>query len=134
MSDQRARFVAVVAEPFEYVDRSLPTASWWDRYEIVPGEYEVEFTTVDHRPADPETAYYARVRFAAVLKESYRVNRLFTASSGEHEHPDTAAHVSRWMYRYAFGAGKAFLVEHDYDTATMTSTARRSGLVEERAA
>ena len=51
----------------EVVDRTLATASWWDRHRLVPGRYPVVFTTiagttVEHgerpavRPYDPDPA------------------------------------------------------------------------------
>lgn len=63
-----------VTESVEYVDRSLPTASAWIKYEILPGEYEVVYHFS-----------YRKVRVLARQIESYYVNRLFTASSVNHD-------------------------------------------------
>ena len=55
----------------EYVDRTLATASWWDKYTIRPGIYEVEVVTIDGHPvpADSPRAYYVRARIDTNTKE-----------------------------------------------------------------
>lgn len=79
----------------EYIDRSLPTASWWDKYELIPGEYAVELYGYHGQPLRAgEAPVEARVRVAAILRESYRVNRLFTASSSEHTRPERSTFVT----------------------------------------
>jgi hypothetical protein len=101
----------VVEENAEYTDRTLATASWWDRYELVAGEYPIEFTTVGGYPARDfdshadGSAYYARVRIPAVLVESFRVNRLFTASSAHTERPnrEEVVHLSCYAYQVKDG-------------------------------
>jgi hypothetical protein len=106
--------VLVFDEPTSWTDRSLPTASWWDRYEIQPGAYAFEWVNINGRPwnADPEAKtsgylanigpYYAQVTVQAQLAETYRVNRLFHATSAEHENvldaPITT--LSRSVYAY----------------------------------
>lgn len=80
--------VLVFDEPTSWTDRSLPTASWWDRYEIQPGAYAFEWVNINGSAwnADPEAItngyianigpYYAKVTVDARLVETYRVNRL----------------------------------------------------------
>ena len=86
----------------EYVDRNLATASWWDRYELDPGEYPVEYTGIDWKPLRPgQRPYYAVIRgIRATLTDSYRVNRLFTASSAEQTRPDRQTTISLNTYAY----------------------------------
>lgn len=104
--------VVVFDTPTEYVDRSLPTASWWDKYEIQPGVYPLEWVDIDYRPWEPDVIppgyvanpgpYYALARFDVRLVESYRVNRLLAASSAEHRIHDDAAvtQIVRTVYAY----------------------------------
>lgn len=62
-----------VTEPTEYVDRSLPTASWWIRYEIQPGIYEVQpWSNLPH---------YQSVVTQAKRVEEHIINRLGASSS-----------------------------------------------------
>lgn len=81
--------------PTRYVDRNLATASWFDVYEIQPGMYPLEWVNLGGVPwnADPEAKtpgfiantgpYYAQATLNVRLVRTYRVNRLFTASSVE---------------------------------------------------
>lgn len=87
----------------EYVDRTLATASWWDKYTILPGTYEVEVVTINGHPvpADSPNAYYVRARVDAVLTETYRVNRVFTASSAEHR-PDLTERTTVTWSTYSY--------------------------------
>lgn len=95
--------IATLAEDTEYVDNTLQTASWWDKYTLKAGEYEVEWTTIDGRPVQDATqAYYGMVRVDATLDETYRVNRVFTASSAEHKTDlGQARHKYFQFYRHA---------------------------------
>ena len=90
--------VATLDQPTEYVDRTLQTASWWDRYELLPGSYAVEYVDTQYRPIG--RPYYAVVKVKAILKESYRVNRLFTASSSELTFPEQETTHSFVLYAY----------------------------------
>ena len=93
----------VIDQPTEYVDRTLQTASWWDRYTLHPGEYPVEWVTIDYRPVrEGEKPYYGLVRIDATLEETYRVNTLFTASSSETTQPGTPDTVVQTAYAYSF--------------------------------
>ena len=65
------------------IDRSLPTAGWWDRLTIKAGAYMADIPVEDSHAQ----AYFA---LDAIVEESYRVERLFTASSSSHEFPKTA--------------------------------------------
>lgn len=80
-----------ITEPHEYVDRSLQTASWWDRYEIHPQTATVEIH---------ERGWHVSLK--ATLVETYRVNRLFTASSAETTHPQTEETVILTGYSYLY--------------------------------
>lgn len=116
------KITATLTEATEYVDRTLQTASWWDRYTLLPGTYEVELTTSSHGPLHggfDGQAYWATVRVDAVLEESYRVNRLFTASSAEHK-TDLAQETTKGFQLYAYqmkdgftAYGMTFHVEED---------------------
>lgn len=55
-------------------DQSFETASWYDKYLLSAGTY-----AVDMREAHPSSN--ARILIDATLIETYRVNRLFSASS-----------------------------------------------------
>lgn len=100
----------VVTEPYEILDRDLPTASWYDRHQVKVGTYPVEFVTAGFEPyrpgvtpigyVRPINAYYARWRLDTVLTETYRVNRLFTASSVEQEYPNTDSRYGVVVYAY----------------------------------
>lgn len=85
-----------------YVDRSLPTASWWDEYELIAGEYPVRWTTVTHHEVtqDHPQAYYAVITVPAILTKTYRVNRVFTASSSETREPHLETTVTFTNYVY----------------------------------
>lgn len=113
-----------IPEAYEYVDRTLATASWWDRYTIHPGLYLISFYTsswaklpgntladaADHcdelrRHPDPAKRNwlwpnYGMATLTATLEESYRVNRLFTASSSETTYPGGESQVRWTPYAY----------------------------------
>lgn len=94
-------FKLVVPTDFEYVDRTLATASWYDIYTIKAGEYPVTFVSIQGHPVERiEDAYYARWDVAAVKTSEYRVNRLFTASSSSTTHPNEETTVRDSMYDY----------------------------------
>jgi hypothetical protein len=104
----------VFDEPTSWTDRNLETASWWDRYEIQPGAYPFEWVNINGTPWNPDPQvktngylantgpYYAQVSVQAQLVESYRVNRLFTASSADHQQVTDGPIVtlSRSVYAY----------------------------------
>jgi hypothetical protein len=90
-----------VPEQGEWTDRTLATASWWDKYVIHPGTYPLEFVTIDYRPVrEGQRPYYAQARVSATLVERYRVNRLLTASSAHHEDTHEDTHVIVTLYAY----------------------------------
>lgn len=94
-------FKLVVPADFQYVDRTLATASWYDVYTIKAGEYPVTFTDIQGHPARTVSeAYYAKWDASAILTEEYRVNRLFTASSAHTSTPNTETTVRGRMYSY----------------------------------
>lgn len=102
----------IVTEPGTYVDRSLPTASWWDKYTIEPGTYPIEYVNIDYRPWNPDPdvctpgfiantgPYYAIARVKARRIESYRENRLLHLTQAEHTQHDTEATVTVCLYAY----------------------------------
>lgn len=103
-------YAVVVAEPTEYVDRTLATASWWDRYIIQPGTYAVEFVTIDYRPCPAGTRpYYALVVFDTRLVEEYRVNRLLQHAKAQTTYPDVNTTLPRSTYAYEVTPEKAEL-------------------------
>lgn len=89
----------------EYVDRNLATASWWDRYDIFPGEYVVEPVTIGGNPTSVENAYYGRVELNVVLRESYRVARLLHHSTAQHTEHEDVTTIRLTTYWYS--------IEHD---------------------
>ena len=94
-------FKLVVPADFEYVDRTLATASWYDVYTIKAGEYPVTFTDIKGHPVHTiEEAYYAKWEASAILTEEYRVNRLFAASSAHTSTPNKETTVRGRMYSY----------------------------------
>lgn len=104
----------VFDEPTEYVDRTLATASWWDKYVIEPGTYAFEWVTMNHTPWNPDPnvhsagfianigPYYGQVRVLAHLTESYRVSRLFSESRAHLEKPENPGTVRLSRTVYAF--------------------------------
>jgi len=110
----RPTSAVIFDEPTEYVDRTLATASWWDKYEIQPGVYPLEWVDIDYRPWNPNPEarspgfianvgpYYALVVLKARLLEEYRVNRLFTASSVDHKLHDESPVVTLTRSVYAY--------------------------------
>ena len=105
--------VLVFDEPTSYTDRSLPTASWWDRYLIQPGAYAFEWVNINATPwnADPEAItngyianigpYYAKVTVDAQLVMEYRVARLLGESRGATKTVDApVTTISRSVYAY----------------------------------
>lgn len=90
-----------IKEPTEYIDRTLATASWWDRYMLQPGTYRIEWQ-IAYGYTTP-IIEYGRVRVDAVLVESYRENRLFTAVSADHrEGLDEKTTVSLGTYPWTW--------------------------------
>jgi hypothetical protein len=105
-------FTAIV-DAAEYVDRTLPTASWFDRYQIPAGEYPVTFVTADGKVTDdPSRAYYANIVVDAVLTESYRVNRLLSASHARTDTPNNDTTVTFRPYAYEVRDGAAVAWTH----------------------
>ncbi len=96
-----------VVQAGEYVDRSLATASWWDRHELVAGEYPVWWTTITGRDVHPghTDVYYGLVAVETRLVECYRENRLLGAVRSQTEQPGTRAVVSFRPYRYEVQPG-----------------------------
>jgi len=94
-------FKLVVPADFEYVNRNLPTASWYDVYTVKAGEYPVTFTDSDYNPVDDiSKAYYAKWSADAILTEEYRVNRLLQHSSAHTTHPNRETKVHGTKYSY----------------------------------
>jgi hypothetical protein len=113
VSDREDMIMKVTVTAGEYVDRTLPTASWWDRYTLTSGEYELRLTTVQGDPVpEGQRPYYAMAEVDATLVESYRVNRLFTASSSEVTYPNRSATVCVQMYAYELASGRKVLDGH----------------------
>lgn len=83
MSNTTKQMQLTVQSDVEKIDRSLPTASWWDRLTIKAGAYMADIPVEDSHAQ----AYFA---LSAIVEESYRVERLFTASSSSTEFPKTA--------------------------------------------
>lgn len=100
-----------VPEETEYIDRSLPTASWYDKYLLQPGDYPVEFTDIDHRPVDVSKAkpYYVLARVDAIQTEEYREARLLHHVQAETREMSLRTTVLAWTYAYNAEAGRPIL-------------------------
>src|SRR4051812_6293391 len=61
-----------ITEPTEYTDKSYPTASWWVKYELQPGSYEI--VPWSNLP------YYFHALVKAKRIEEHFVNRVFQHS------------------------------------------------------
>lgn len=92
--------VLSIGSPAIYTDQTLATASWYDQYVLLPGTYDVF-----HDPS--RSSHTVVFRIDAVLLESYRVNRLFTASSSELTRPLRVVTLTRDMRAYEFARGVA---------------------------
>lgn len=102
----------VIDKPYEYVDTSLPTASWWDRYTVQPGTYDVRLTNISGTTWNPDPdvvtpgfiantgPYYAEVEFDVVLEETHRVNRLLQHSTAHTEERHERTTIRRNIYAY----------------------------------
>lgn len=71
-----------------YTDRTLATASWWDKYNVDEGTYPLEY--VDGRGdvlAEGADSRFcdARTLIPATLIESYRESRLLQYSTAHHK-------------------------------------------------
>lgn len=106
------RYTVVVPEDFEYVDQTLQTASWWDRYTIKAGEYPVVFTNINGYITEDTRPYYATAKLDATLVETYRVNRLLWASSSETKEPNEETVVHFSTYAYNINPGRSFYDGH----------------------
>jgi len=89
-----------------YMDRSLPNAAWYDRHLIQPGRYEPILLrgAREAKPGEQATKIAYRVRTRLV--ETYRVNRLFTATSAQHRNDlDEPATVTFTAYPWEIERG-----------------------------
>lgn len=105
-----------VDEPTVWVDRNLPTASWWDRYEIQTCTAEVRWTNIDGSPfvpgytepdpgrMVPKTAYYAVWTLDAYLVEEYREARLLGNTQASNHKTRKATTVTFRCYAYEMQA------------------------------
>lgn len=108
----------VFDEDTEWTDRTLATASWWDRYSISRGAYPVALTNIDGQPwnANPDACtpgylanigpYYAKFEVSAVLVESYRENRLMNAVSAKTTQHFSPQILTLTVYAYQLERGK----------------------------
>lgn len=91
----------VVPENFEYVDRNLATASWWDRHEVIAGTYPVRLMDWNNVPAKRiEDVKYASFNVRSIVREEFRVSTLFTASSAHSSYPDREDFLWGRLYFY----------------------------------
>lgn len=89
----------LITEPYEHIDRTLATASWYDRMTVKPGRYPVRLTNIDYRRWNADRAaktpgfiantgpYYALVTVDVTVTEEFRVNRLLNHESAETTRP-----------------------------------------------
>ncbi|WP_042377186.1 hypothetical protein [Gordonia alkanivorans] len=118
------QFVAIVTDDAEYADHTQATASWYDRYRLVGGEYPVAFTTISGRPVrDGESPYYAQIVVEAELTESYRENRLLGEVRGKQTRPRKTTTVRFTPYAHQITDGEA--VAYNSDRAPIVTIAVR---------
>lgn len=83
-------YIARVKDGGEYVDRTLATASWWDRHQLVSGDYPFE-----SHGYGPLVA-----RIDSILVEEYRENRLMQHVNGFTRDVGRPAHASLSLYDF----------------------------------
>lgn len=86
----------LVPSPVRFMDRSLPTASWYDLHEAVPGMYLIV------RDSRPGMEYCVAARIDTLLVAEYRENRLLSevrANLKQHEPPEPAVY---WWHSYDY--------------------------------
>ena len=106
------RLVWRVTEPFTWHDRGLATASWWDEYEILPGDYPLEWVNLSYRPWNPDPSvptsgyvanvgpYYAGAKADVVQTVSYRESRILSEVRPTTERPNSKGTRSFHCYAY----------------------------------
>lgn len=101
--------VVIFDEPTEYHRADYETASAWTKYVIQPGEYPVEFVTIDYRPTpEGERGYFGQVVLDVQQVKDYYENRLwnangFACSAQTKETPDApVTQLSRSTYAFQF--------------------------------
>lgn len=106
-----AQLIAIVPEAAAnliWVDRSMPNASDYLNYRLVPGAYPVQFVDMNHRPLPADAtggetrSYYVRVEVEVDHLGGGGTNRLFTASS--HVEYPALGRTTRWFSTYAYYA------------------------------
>jgi hypothetical protein len=90
----------------EYTDQTLATASWWDKHELVAGQYEFTALTAGQVPvAEGEDPYWYAVGIDSVLTQQHRVDRMFSESRSHDEFPNRLAKVHRMFYAFQLRDG-----------------------------
>jgi hypothetical protein len=90
-------FEIVVPEDFEFTDRSLQTASWYDTHLIKAGTYLGQSSSINGDT-------YARLATTVLVK--YRENRLLQHVIPETREPNTNGIYTVQMYGYEVKDGK----------------------------
>lgn len=107
-ADQLVAVVPPIAADLVWVDRSMPNASDYMNYRLVPGAYPVEFVDINYRTCPPDAtggdprSYYVRVLVDVEHLGGGGTARLFTASM----HVEYPAHgrTTRPFSTYAYNA------------------------------
>lgn len=122
-----------VPEPFEYLDRGLATASWWNSYTIRPGFYLIGFENSQGLPLPGNTLadahdycdklraeqqlywwpQYGRATLRAVLNRSYRENRVLWEARSQTDSPGKPGTVLWHPYGYEVKPGTVAFGEYD---------------------
>lgn len=107
-----------IQNPTEYVDRTLATASWWDKYLLQPGRYPFLLTNLDWQPwqpgyvapgyTGPTGPYYAVAKVDALLIETYREARLLSEVRAERKAVSENATVTVRLYAYELNTRKSW--------------------------
>lgn len=84
-------YYARVTDGAEYVDRTLATASWWDRHVLKGGDYLFV-------PSHIQGSWVARID--STLVEEYRENRILQFANAVNRETDVSTKVSLHMYGF----------------------------------
>jgi hypothetical protein len=111
-----------------YTDRTLATASWWDKYILDEGEFPFEFVTSDGHPipeGENPRFHYAVAKIPATLIESYRVSQLLQYSTAEHK-KDQAVRHTLYLRLYGYEMTPEIQDRKYFDGAVTIDTYRPS--------
>lgn len=118
----------VVPAQFEWIDRDLPTASWWDKYLVQPGRYPLVLKNVGGDLWNPDLNVptpgfianvgpdHAGASIDALLIESYREARLLDHVTHDLKHvvPARQQNIGFFAYTFSLKHGARFYQGNAY--------------------